>query len=86
MKSTIQIYKTQGFASDALLKSEFSIMVVGNLELNDLTFNQIVELREVLSKVIDYEKNIKHCLQGDSNIWWQIQGIRHSWCLRYSAH
>jgi len=67
MKSTIQIYKTQGFATDALLESEFSIMVVGNLELNDLTFNQIVELRDVLSKVIDNEKNIKHCLQGNSN-------------------
>jgi hypothetical protein len=26
-----------------------------------------VELRDVLSKVIDIEKNIKKCLQGDSN-------------------
>jgi hypothetical protein len=67
MKGAIQVYKTQGFASDALLESEFSIMVVGNLELNDLTFNQIVELHNVLSKVIDIEKNIKKCLQGDSN-------------------
>jgi hypothetical protein len=67
MKNTIQVYKTQGFATDALLENEFSIMVNGNLELNDLTFNQIVELRDVLSKVIDNEKNIKHCLQGESN-------------------
>jgi hypothetical protein len=67
MKGTIQVHKTQGFATDALLESEFSIMVNGNFELNDLSFNQIVELRDVLSIVIDNEKNIKKCLQGDSN-------------------
>jgi hypothetical protein len=59
MKSTIHVYRTQGFAAEALLDSAFSIMVNGNLELNDLTFNQIVELRDVLSKVIDNERDVR---------------------------